>query len=184
MDPPDPPRAPNSPAAGGPATEAASERQPSPSEVPTLSRSLSKSPLQQPASSREGTSPITPLEPGDLESDTPASPPLLQEESIYNMPRPQQYQLFSPGSASDPRTMSQVSPGFIFVNFPKSLQMIPSPSCFRTEPCVQPPISTNPKQAILGIGWRGQRVLLPLTTNRSLLSVTSCLLSPFSSFRV
>ena len=32
--------------------------------------------------------------------------------------RPQQYQLVSPGTPVDPRTMSQVSPGFIFVIFP------------------------------------------------------------------
>jgi hypothetical protein len=32
--------------------------------------------------------------------------------------RPQQYQLVSPGTPADPRTMSQVSPGFIFVIFP------------------------------------------------------------------
>ena len=30
----------------------------------------------------------------------------------------QQYQLVSPGTPSDPRAMSQVSPGFIFVMFP------------------------------------------------------------------
>jgi hypothetical protein len=32
--------------------------------------------------------------------------------------RPQQYQLVSPGTPADPRAMSQVSPGFIFVIFP------------------------------------------------------------------
>jgi len=31
--------------------------------------------------------------------------------------RSQQYQLISPGTSNDPRAMSQVSPGFIFVNF-------------------------------------------------------------------
>jgi hypothetical protein len=31
--------------------------------------------------------------------------------------RSQQYQLVSPGTPADPRAMSQVSPGFIFVNF-------------------------------------------------------------------
>jgi hypothetical protein len=39
------------------------------------------------------------------------SPP---DEFIYTMP---QYQPVSDGSAASPRTMSQVSPGFIFVNF-------------------------------------------------------------------
>ena len=52
--------------------------------------------------------------------------------------RPQQYQLISPGTPADPRNMSQVSPGFIFVIFPmfaslvciysSSLLAFPSPS--------------------------------------------------------
>jgi hypothetical protein len=44
---------------------------------------------------------------------TKSSPP-SPDELIYTMP---QYQPVSAGSAASPRTLSQVSPGFIFVNF-------------------------------------------------------------------
>ena len=40
-----------------------------------------------------------------------------QEDSVYSTPGPQRYQLVSPGTLNDPRTMSQVSPGFIYVTF-------------------------------------------------------------------
>ena len=39
-----------------------------------------------------------------------------------------QYQLVSPGTPSDPRAMSQVSPGFIFVNFLSLLRCCFSPA--------------------------------------------------------
>jgi hypothetical protein len=41
-----------------------------------------------------------------------------QGPTTVSTTRPQQYQLVSPGTPADPRTMSQVSPGFIFVIFP------------------------------------------------------------------
>ena len=44
----------------------------------------------------------------------PRSSPSALDELIHTMP---QYQPVSAGSTSNPRTMSQVSPGFIFVNF-------------------------------------------------------------------
>jgi hypothetical protein len=53
-------------------------------------------------------------------SPDPANPSLTKsspsqsDELIYTMP---QYQPVSAGSTASPRTMSQVSPGFIFVNF-------------------------------------------------------------------
>lgn len=40
-----------------------------------------------------------------------------QDDAIYSTPGPKQYQLVTPGMMNDPRSMSQVSPGFIFVNF-------------------------------------------------------------------
>jgi hypothetical protein len=40
-----------------------------------------------------------------------------QDDSVYSSPAPQQYRLVTPGTLNDPRTMSQVSPGFVFVNF-------------------------------------------------------------------
>ena len=45
---------------------------------------------------------------------TTASGRASPDELIYDMSR---YQAVSPGSTNNPRTMSQVSPGFIFVNF-------------------------------------------------------------------
>jgi hypothetical protein len=44
-----------------------------------------------------------------------------QDDSVYSSPAPQQYSLVTPGTLNDPRTMSQVSPGFVFVMFPYSL---------------------------------------------------------------
>ena len=47
-------------------------------------------------------------------ASTPSSLSARPDELIYTMP---QYQPVSAGSTNAPRTMSQVSPGFIFVNF-------------------------------------------------------------------
>jgi hypothetical protein len=60
------------------------------------------------------------LEPPQPTSPDPANPDPTNsslsppDEVIYTMP---QYQPVSAGSTASPRTMSQVSPGFIFVNF-------------------------------------------------------------------
>jgi hypothetical protein len=50
--------------------------------------------------------------PADPDSTISSPPPL--DELTYTMP---QYQPVSAGSTATPKTMSQVSPGFIFVNF-------------------------------------------------------------------
>ena len=60
------------------------------------------------------------FEPPQTTPPDPANPSLTKsspspsDELIYTMP---QYQPVSAGSTASPRTMSQVSPGFIFVNF-------------------------------------------------------------------
>jgi hypothetical protein len=60
------------------------------------------------------------FEPPQTKSPDPANPsptkssPSPSDELIYTMT---QYQPVSAGSTASPRTMSQVSPGFIFVNF-------------------------------------------------------------------
>lgn len=43
-----------------------------------------------------------------------------QDDAVYSSPGPQQYSLVTPGMMRDPRNLSQVSPGFIYVIFPKS----------------------------------------------------------------
>ncbi len=40
-----------------------------------------------------------------------------QDDAYYSSPGPMQYRLVTPGMLDDPRSMSQVSPGFIYVNF-------------------------------------------------------------------
>jgi hypothetical protein len=66
-----------------------------------------------------------------LEPPTKSSPP-SPDELIYTMP---QYQPVSAGSAASPRTLSQVSPGFIFVNF-----LSLSVCCFFPTPSLAPSI--------------------------------------------
>jgi hypothetical protein len=71
-------------------------------------------------------------------SPDPANPSLTKsspsqsDELIYTMP---QYQPVSAGSTASPRTMSQVSPGFIFVNF-----LSLSVCCFFFTPSLAPSI--------------------------------------------
>jgi hypothetical protein len=68
--------------------------------------------------------------PASLELTTSAPPP--PDELIFTMP---QYQPVSAGSTANPRAMSQVSPGFIFVNF-----LSQSVCCFfRPESCPRYP---------------------------------------------
>ena len=71
--------------------------------------------------------PPNPANPGPTKSS-----PLSPDELIYTMP---QYQPVSAGSAASPRTMSQVSPGFIFVNF-----LSLSVCCFFFAPTLAPSI--------------------------------------------
>ena len=40
-----------------------------------------------------------------------------QGDAYYSSPGPQQYTLVTSGIMNDPRNLSQVSPGFIYVNF-------------------------------------------------------------------
>ena len=40
-----------------------------------------------------------------------------QDDAVYSSPGLKQYRLVTPGMLNDPRSMSQVSPGFIFVIF-------------------------------------------------------------------
>jgi hypothetical protein len=62
----------------------------------------------------------------------PKSSPPSPDDLVYTMP---QYQPVSAGSAASPRTMSQVSPGFIFVNF-----LSLSVCCFFSTPSLAPSI--------------------------------------------
>jgi len=50
----------------------------------------------------------------------PAYSSSSQNDPAYSSPGPQQYTLVTPGMLRDPRNLSQVSPGFIYVIFPKS----------------------------------------------------------------
>jgi hypothetical protein len=65
--------------------------------------------------------------------DPTGSFPPSPDDLIYTMP---QYQPVSAGSAASPRTMSQVSPGFVFVNF-----LSLSVCCFFFPPSVLPRVS-------------------------------------------
>ena len=72
--------------------------------------------------------------PQQLTTETAAhSPP---DDLLFAMPRGREYELVSSESTSSPRTMSQVSPGFIFVNF------LGHPYCFGAS---SPTFSRRPK---------------------------------------
>ena len=43
--------------------------------------------------------------------------PSLQGDRVHSVPDAQQYHLIPPGTMSNPKAMSQISPGFVFVNF-------------------------------------------------------------------
>lgn len=71
------------------------------------------------------------IQPPDMSSYSSSS----QEDSVYSSPGPQRYQLVSPGTLNDPRTMSQVSPGFIYVTF------LTRSVCFYTFPFLMIPLA-------------------------------------------
>ena len=59
---------------------------------------------------------------GEVEPQTPAVvmstySSSSADESVYSTPGPSQYRLVTPGTVTDARDLSQVSPGFVFVNF-------------------------------------------------------------------
>ena len=81
---------------------------PSPGRQPPTSDPYSR---QSTSRSSSNPSPSSPF-------DDPMSRYGGQGPTTVATSRSQQYQLVSPGTPADPRTMSQVSPGFIFVIFP------------------------------------------------------------------
>lgn len=83
---------------------------PSPGAQPSVPEPLS----EQSSSRREPTSFQIPAYPHEQAMSRYATP----GPTTVSTSRPQQYQLVSPGTPADPRAMSQVSPGFIFVIFP------------------------------------------------------------------
>jgi hypothetical protein len=74
------------------------------------------------------TPPAASLEP-TRHPPAPPPPPPPPDDLLSTM---SQYQPVSAASGANPRAMSQVSPGFIFVNFPKSIRLLlflVPPSC-------------------------------------------------------
>jgi hypothetical protein len=84
---------------------------------------------------------------------------------------PQQFQFVSPGTNADPRAMSQVSPGFIFVIFPLSMFFTALPK----------PLSHRP---VVGISYvislLFSRSVFPLFSSFSSVLFYSCAMSLYS----
>lgn len=74
-----------------------------------------------------------------------------QGPSTATTPRPQQYRLVSPGTPADPRNMTQVSPGFIFVIFPMFASFVCLSCSFPDFPF--PPVSTLPLSVRVGVSF-------------------------------
>ena len=132
--PPDPAAGPSPSSNTSPATSTESSRRTYATAEPGPSRRRSRTLSRPSASASESGQPESTLPTafGDPAAEISAIPdleitsetPTLSSTMGRHAPQPQgsgtrspQYQLVSPGTPADPRAMSQVSPGFIFVIF-------------------------------------------------------------------